>query len=89
MRVKVVEALAAGLPIVASPLAVEGLAVADGSDVLLATTDEEFADRIVEVLEQPALRAGLAASGAAWARANLAWEAVCDQYDRLYADLSG
>lgn len=88
MRVKVVEALAAGLPIVASPLAVEGLDVADGREVLLATTDEEFADRIVQVLETPELRAGLAASSAAWARANLAWETVCDAYDRLYADLA-
>src|SRR5438132_405628 len=38
MRVKVLEALAAGKPVVASSLAVEGLGVSDGDQLLIAET---------------------------------------------------
>src|SRR5262249_35776594 len=47
MRVKVLEALAAGKPIVASPLALEGFDVMDGKHVFLADSDRQFSDAIV------------------------------------------
>jgi O-antigen biosynthesis protein len=46
-RLKILEAMAWGLPVVASPRAVDGLELADGHDFLMAETDDEFADRIV------------------------------------------
>jgi glycosyltransferase involved in cell wall biosynthesis len=48
-RLKVLEAMAWGLPVVASPQAVEGLELADGHDVVLAETDDEFAACIVAI----------------------------------------
>ena len=87
MRVKVLEALAAGKPIVASGLAVEGLDVTDGDQLLVAETDEEFAERIARVLEDRELRARLGERARSWARENLTWDASVAAHERLYARL--
>ncbi|HEX6702437.1 MAG TPA: glycosyltransferase [Gaiellaceae bacterium] len=89
MRVKVLEALAAGKAVVASPLAVAGLQVTDGEHLVLADTDEEFADQIARLLDDPALRRRLGAAARAWAHANLGWDAVVDEHERLYEQLVG
>jgi len=87
MRVKVLEALAAGKPVVASSLAVEGLDVEDGDQLLVADSDEEFAERIAALLADPELRARLGERARAWARDNLTWDAAVERHERLYARL--
>jgi glycosyltransferase involved in cell wall biosynthesis len=87
MRVKVLEALAAGKAVVASRLAVEGLDVVDGEQLLLAETDDEFAAAIARVLGDAGLRTALSSQAWSWARANLTWDAAVDAYERLYARL--
>ena len=87
MRVKVLEALAAGKPVVASPLAIEGLGVVDGEQVLTAETDDEFAERIALVLGDDELRARLGAHARAWAEQNLTWPGTLDRFDELYRRL--
>src|SRR5207237_5963263 len=87
MRVKVLEALAAGKPVVASRLAIEGLGVVDGEQLLTAETDDEFAEQISLVLGDDGLRARLGAHARAWAQENLTWQASLDGYDDLYSRL--
>jgi len=87
MRVKVLEALAAGKAVVASPLALEGLDVMDGKHVLLADSDRQFSDAIVQLLTQPERRTALGAHAFSWARANLDWEGPIAAYERLYQSL--
>ena len=87
MRVKVLEALAAGKPLVATALAVEGLDVADGDQFLAAETDEEFADRISALLADRLLRERLGRQARVWAEANLSWEGSVEAYEDLYARL--
>lgn len=84
MRVKVLEVLAAGKAVVASRLAVEGLAVVDGMQILLAETDEQFIDVIVQLLADSERRALLAARARVWACANLSWEKSIAAYETLY-----
>ncbi len=51
---KLVEALAYGLPVVATPRAVAGLDVQDGVDCLVAEGSQAFADTLVRVLRDGA-----------------------------------
>jgi glycosyltransferase involved in cell wall biosynthesis len=51
---KLVEALAYGLPVVATPRAVAGLDVRDGVDCLVAESAQAFADALVDVLRNGA-----------------------------------
>jgi glycosyltransferase involved in cell wall biosynthesis len=87
MRVKVLEALAAGKAVVASPLAVEGLDVIAGEHVVVAETDQEFAAAATELLANPSRRAAMGSHARAWAEANLSWDARIAAYEALYASL--
>jgi glycosyltransferase involved in cell wall biosynthesis len=87
MRVKVLEALAAGKPVVASPRAIEGLDVNGGEQVVVAESDEEFREAISQLLSDPERRALLAAQARTWARANLDWRKSIAAYEKLYEEL--
>jgi glycosyltransferase involved in cell wall biosynthesis len=89
MRVKVLEALMAGKALVATPLAVEGLALEPGVHAEIAQSDEALAARIAELLEQPARRQELGARARAWAQSHLSWDATAARYEALYASLLG
>jgi glycosyltransferase involved in cell wall biosynthesis len=89
MRVKVLEALASGKAVVASPLAADGLDVVDGWQLAIATSDEEFAARIAELFEDAVARRALAERARSWARRNLTWDASIDAYMRLYEEILG
>ena len=55
---KLLEALAYGVPVVASALAVSGLEVSSGEDCLVADGEQHFADAMVSVLRAPARELG-------------------------------
>ena len=54
-RLKIVEAMSMGKPIVATRIGAEGLEVTNGVDILLADKAQEFADQIVRVLNDTTL----------------------------------
>jgi polysaccharide biosynthesis protein PslH len=87
MRVKVLEALAAGKAVVASPLAAEGLDVVDGKHILLAESDQQFTDAIVQLLAEPERRTELATQARSWACTNLDWQRRIAAYEGLYQSL--
>jgi glycosyltransferase involved in cell wall biosynthesis len=62
-RIKIIEAWAAGVPVIANRLAAEGLAYSNEQNVLIADTDQEFADAIVRVWHDTDLAARLASKG--------------------------
>ena len=62
-RVKILESMALGTPVVSTAKGAEGLDVTDGLDVVLADEPERLAAKIVEVLRSPELRCHLAAEG--------------------------
>jgi polysaccharide biosynthesis protein PslH len=87
IRVKVLEALAAGKAVVASSRALEGLGVVDGEHALVAETDAEFADAIGRLLVDGELRVALARRARQWACANVRWERSIEEYEALYERL--
>ena len=62
-RLKVLEALALGTPVISTSKGIEGLNLLPGRDVLIADTPAEFAMQTVRLLESPALREQLSAHG--------------------------
>jgi GT2 family glycosyltransferase len=60
VRVKLLEAFAAGIPVVSTRLGAEGLAAEDGEICALADDPEGFAERVVRLLQHPAKAAELA-----------------------------
>lgn len=87
MRVKVLEALAAGKAVVAYGLAMEGLNVSDGQHAFVAADDKEFAAGILELLEDEGKRRRMAAAAYDWACQNISWQHSVKAYEELYTDL--
>lgn len=87
MRVKVLEALAAGKAVVATPLAVEGLDVTAGDQVEVAEGEGEFTEALARLLGDRDARVALAERARAWARAELGWDRAVARYEELYAEL--
>ncbi len=73
-RLKFIEALAHGLPVIATPRAVAGLAVHAGEDCLLADGGQAFADALLRVLRDGA--PGIAAAGRGLAEERYSIEAL-------------
>ncbi|RWB78677.1 MAG: glycosyltransferase [Mesorhizobium sp.] len=69
-RIKILEAMASGVPVIATPLAAEGLDLTGGQDLLLSDTDEGLADLAVALCSDPARMARLRARAhdTAWSR---------------------
>jgi glycosyltransferase involved in cell wall biosynthesis len=60
---KIGTSLSHGLPCVGTPLAVEGMPLTDGHNVLVASSPQEFASAVVRAYTDPALWARLSANG--------------------------
>ena len=62
-RIKILEAWAAGVPVIASRIAAEGLPYSDGRDLLLAETAAEFAQQLERVFAEAPLSKRLGDAG--------------------------
>ena len=87
-RVKIVEALAAGVPVVSTAVGAEGLGLADGVHYAEGNTPEALADRAAELLGDPGLGARLAREGRAFAEPRWSLEAVSRLQNRLVAEVA-
>lgn len=84
---KVLEALACGTPMIASPQAISALQITPDHDLLVASTPADFAQQILTVIEQPTLQTQLAANGRRYVESNHSWDAIGDQLVRIYRDV--
>ncbi|ABQ91949.1 glycosyltransferase family 4 protein [Roseiflexus sp. RS-1] len=85
IRLKVLEAFALEAPVVSTTLGVEGIAgLRDGVHCLLADTPQQFADAVVRLLDDPALRRILGAAGRRLARAEYDWKAIIPRLEAVY-----
>jgi glycosyltransferase involved in cell wall biosynthesis len=84
-RVKIVEALAAGLPVVSTSLGAEGLGLIDGRHFVEAETPEALGEAVARLLLNPAHAQSLSRAGQEFARANFSLEAVAERMNRLIA----
>jgi len=82
-RLKILEAMALHTPVVATSKGAEGLQVRHREHLLIADTPRAFADAILELLQNPSLRATLTANAYAQARRVYDWTVIGEQLDRV------
>jgi polysaccharide biosynthesis protein PslH len=75
-RVKVLDALAQGVPLVTTSIGAEGIDVVPDRDVLIADTPEQFATQIGRIFSDRALATALAANGRALIERQYSWDAL-------------
>lgn len=89
MRVKILEALSRGLPLVTTTLGCEGIAVKDGEHVLIADTPADFAAAVLRVLGDPALAQALARNGRRLIETTYDYRAACRPLETVYSGAKG
>ena len=85
MRVKIVEALQWGLPIVTTRIGCEGIAVSDGYDALIADDARTFAQSAIRLLRDRTFADRLSANGRQLVVQKYDWRSAYTALDAIYA----
>ncbi|MGA7872485.1 MAG: glycosyltransferase family 4 protein [Candidatus Binatus sp.] len=80
-RLKILEAMAAGIPVVATEKAAEGLGLKHGEDILFARDGDEFVRRISELFDNPHPVARLCERGRLKAASKFSWDAIVRKFE--------
>ncbi|WP_369140796.1 glycosyltransferase family 4 protein [Modestobacter versicolor] len=88
-RVKVLEAFALGLPVVATPKAVEGLPVRAGTHAAVAADPRAFAGHVVRLLDSVQARREMADAARELVGRTASWDAVTPAFVASLQDAAG
>jgi glycosyltransferase involved in cell wall biosynthesis len=84
MRVKILNALAQGLPIVSTSLGCEGIAVTNDKNILIADSSQDFAEAVLRLLENPDFAAQLGQNGRHLAEQQYDYRQACLPIGEVY-----
>jgi glycosyltransferase involved in cell wall biosynthesis len=87
-RLKILEAMALGTPVISTTKGAEGIHVQDGENILLADTPEEIADATGRLFEDGALRAKLAAGGRKLVEDQYDWDVIAGRLINLINEIA-
>jgi len=82
-RIKIYEAMAAGLPVISTTVGAEGLPLKHGETILLADRPEDFARECIHLLEDAALRSRIGASGRDLVAAKYSWDSAARVFEKF------
>ena len=88
MQNKVLEALAMGTPMVATPTSCRALQVVDGEQLLLAKDNASFAESVLRLLVNPQLAQQLGQAGRHYVEEQHSWTSAIHTLNTLYQGLS-
>ena len=86
LKNKILEALAMGIPVVATPLSVDGIAVRNGESAIVTAVDD-IGQKTIELLNDSDLRERLSRNGRALIEARYSWEKTASSYEALYKEI--
>lgn len=86
-RLKILEAMALGRPVVSTSVGAEGLDVVDGEHILIADSPREFAQKTVRLLEDSALYDHVATKARQLVVAHYDWDTIAGQLMHAYAGM--
>ena len=91
-RLKILEAMAAGVPVVSTLRGAEGLMVTDRENILLVDSTDDLAVAITQMVEHHALRQRIVSGGRALVTEHYDWQSsgssLFDQYQKLLSERS-
>ena len=84
---KVLEAMACGTPVVASPQAASALSARPGRDLLVAAEPQAFAQAVVDLLEAPRRQREIGRAGRLYVEGGHRWDRIAAGLEIVYEDL--
>lgn len=88
MRVRILEAFARGMPVVTTTVGLEGIDAQPGKDILVEDTPVEFAEAILNLMDDPELCSHLATNGRHLAVEEYDWQVVLKKMDEIYGQVA-
>ena len=88
-RLKILEALAARVPVVASAVAAEGLRLVDGDDFVRADTPEAMATAVTQWFRDPAAAAASAEQGRQTVASRYGWDSLATKLEGSWLRAAG
>ena len=88
MRVKILNALSQGLPIVTTTIGCEGIAVQHGKHVFIADSPQDFAQATLKLLEDRPLADELGRNGRALIQSTYDYRVACRKIELAYGDVN-
>lgn len=86
-RLKILEAMALGRPVVSTTIGCEGLDVVDGEHLLIADTPEQFAEKTLRLLEDRHLSGRICASARRLVEAQYGWDRIAERLMNVYEEM--
>jgi glycosyltransferase involved in cell wall biosynthesis len=83
-KIKVLNAMAQGKPVVATTTAAEGIAVTPGENILIADDPKEFAEKIVYLLSHERLAREMGTRARELMERKYSWDVISHDIDRTY-----
>ena len=87
-RLKILEAMAAGVPVLSTKIGAEGIKANDGEHLLLADEPEEMAHACLRLLAEAELRDRLAANARALVEREYDWGIIADRLDAAWREVT-
>ena len=84
---KILEAMAAGSPIVATSRSLTGTPLIDGQHAIIADDDAKFAESIIKLLDEPGLRDSLSREARRKVEAEYSWTSITSAFEELYREI--
>jgi glycosyltransferase involved in cell wall biosynthesis len=88
-RLKILEAMAAGVPVVSTTLGAEGLDVRHDENILIADTTEQLVQAITSMTENKTRRNQLSAAGRELVSRRYDWSSLGTELFDVYKELLG
>jgi glycosyltransferase involved in cell wall biosynthesis len=87
IRIKILESFAMKLPVVTTSIGYEGIEAQDAQHLLVGDTSEEFADRLIRLLDSEKLRREIAENAYLLADKKYRWEKIAGQFESAYEEV--
>jgi glycosyltransferase involved in cell wall biosynthesis len=86
-RLKILNAMAMGIPVVSTSIGMEGIAAQDGMNISIADKPGDFADSVLRILSDQVLQKSLAAKGRKLVQESYSCQAVARPLRRLWKEI--
>jgi len=86
MKIKILEAMAMCKPIVATSVAVEGIKIKNGENIIIADDSTSFALRTIELLKDEKLRNHIRENARKLVEKEYSWETASSKFNNLYSE---
>ncbi len=88
-RLKILESFSMNIPVVATPIGAEGIEAVHGESIMIAEQPAEFADAVVRLLGDAALRKRITANARELMRERYEWSVIGERLGEAYGVATG